>query len=188
MNVNELQDLFGRFNAQYFESRLQICPIEFTDNLKKCSMGHWDSDCNRIQIRKGLCDLQQQITLLHEMIHMRISGHEADFQAELDRCANNSTPDLRKEILCELQRVKDFSRFGTIGRNAWIELELERLGTERLGQPWEKIKPCILEASLLTATEFAEIEDSILAHWDWLNHPQGDCPPWPTVDKQKCNI
>ena len=186
MNLDELQGLFRQFNALYFESQLQICSIEYGEDLEECSAGRWDPP--RILIREGLCDSQQRITLLHEMIRIRINGHGADFQAELARCADKSLIGFREEILSERQRVKDFNRFGTIGRNTWIEMELERLATELPRRPWAGIRQSVLEASLLCGSEFAEIEEWISEHWDWLNDPQRKRPSAPAVGKQKCSV
>ena len=128
-------------------------------------MGHLDCENKRIVIRRGLCDSQQQITLLHEMIHIRIKGHGVGFQAKLDHCAKESCSGFGGEIQSELQRVEDLDRFDGMNRYTWVEGQLTLLATEKSGRPWAEIKPCIFEASRLTAPEFAEMEKWISALW-----------------------
>ena len=185
MNLDELLDLFKQFNAKYFESQLPIFSVENTEDLLENHMGSLDCDNKRILIRKGICDSQQRITLLHEMIHMRIKGHEADYQAELDRCANKSCSDFRKEILSELQRLKDSDRFDGTNRYTWIEMQIELLVTEKPVRPWAEIKQCVFEASRLTDTEFAEIERWISALWDYYCGLSNHRPPAPAIGNQK---
>lgn len=190
MDLDELLDLFRQFNAKYFESQLQICSIEFTECLPKNSMGHYDDQNNRILIREGLCDVQERITLLHEMIHKRLeqaNGHGANFQAELARCAENSCSGFREVILSEFRDSEDFSRFGC-SRYTRVERELTYLATKHPGRPWEEIRQCALALSGLTAPEFEEIEEWISALWNFFCGLTSQRPSAPAVGKQKDTI
>lgn len=195
MNLDELLDLFRQFNAKLFESQLQICSIEFTERLPKCSMGHWDPASNRISIRKGLFDSQQRITLLHEMIHMRIDGHGADFQAELARCAVNSCPGFQQVILSELQRVKDFDHYGGNDPDTLFRSVLLQLAIDHQGRSWGEIRKSAFEAineaisTPLDETEFAQIEKKLSGIWDSIgNGSIGDWPSTPPTCKQKKKV
>jgi len=188
MNLDKLLDLFRKFNAEYFESQLQIYSVEYKEDFEDGHMGRYDPQGNRILIREGLCDSQERITLLHEMIHKRIESsdyHGADFQAELARCAENSCPSFQEEILSELKLVKDLDRFDYMHRNTWIEMQIELLVTEKPGRPWAEIKQCVFEASRLTDPEFAEIEGWISALWNYYCGLSNHRPPAPAIGKQK---
>lgn len=184
MNLDKLLDLFRKFNAEYFESQLQISSIEYKKDFKDGRMGHYDSKDNRIQIGVGLCDSQERITLLHEMIHMRINGHGVDFQDELDRCAKESSGDFRKEILSELERIQDNDRFDYMNRYDWIEGQFKVLAIEMPGRSWVEIKQCGFEASHLNDSEFAENEEWLSATWNYWCGLSNDRPPIPAIGKQ----
>ena len=113
MAFNKLVDLFRNFNAKYFEPQLQVSSVEYKEDFEDYHMGWHDPQSNRIQIRGGLCDSQERVTLLYEMIHKRLESdyHGEDFQTELARCAEISCTSFRKEILSELENIKDQARF-----------------------------------------------------------------------------
>lgn len=186
MNLDQLLELFGCFNARYYELELPTCSIEYSEDLAECSAGRWDPENNRILIREGLCDRQQRITLLHEMIHMRIDGHGIDYQEELNRCAKISSPGFREEILFELQRVRDFDRWGPINRNTLIEWELKRLAVDHGDWSWMEIRQSLFEAIFISDPESAQLDEGwISALWDFIrNGSIGQPPSAPVGSKQ----
>ena len=185
MNLDELLDLFNQFNAQYFGSQLQIRSIEFR-SLGEGHMGRYDPKTNQILINEGLCDQQQRITLLHEMIHKQFEQtdfHGEDFQASLLRCAEISCFSFRQVILLEREIVKDIDRFGQ-SRCARVKEELQWLMTENSNRPWAEIRQNVLKESGLNGSEFAEIEEWSCALWDFLRGVSCQNPAIPTVCRQ----
>jgi hypothetical protein len=186
MTLDELLDLFRQFNAQYFGSQVQIRSIEFT-NLPENHAGRYDPQNNQILIQEGLCDLQQRITLLHEMIHKQLEqadAHGEGFEAALRRCAENSCSGFSQVILSEIQYVRDIDRFGR-SRCDQVEGELMWLVTEKADRPWAEIRESAFEAIGLTVPEFAEIEEWSSALWDFLRGSISQRPPAPAVCSQK---
>ena len=149
-------------------------------------MGRYDPETNQILINEGLCDQQQRITLLHEMIHKQFEQadfHGEDFQASLLRCAEISCFGFRQVILLEREIVKDIDRFGK-SRCAWIEDELQRLRTENSNRPWAEVRQDVFNESGLNNSEFADIEQWACAFWNFLRGVSSESPAIPPVCRQ----
>jgi hypothetical protein len=176
LNVAQLSDAFEQFNARYFESQLHISSIELKKHLPKCSMGHYDPELNQIQIREDLSNSEQRITLLHEMIHIRINGHGLKFQEELARCAENSCSSFREDILSENQRVKDFNHYGFMDPDDLFRSILLQLAIDHRGKSWTEMRQIVFQeinqsvSTPLDLSEFVQKEEELSAIWNSINN------------------
>jgi hypothetical protein len=92
--LQQCQQLFQKFNSEYFDGRLPAYRIVFIDDVATGWHGQSLKKEREIQLAASLCADELMKTLLHEMAHaaVRRGGHGKTWLAEMRRLTNLGAP------------------------------------------------------------------------------------------------
>jgi hypothetical protein len=92
--LQQIQELFQKFNNEYFDGRLATYRILFIEDAATGSLGLWRKEECEIHIAAWLRGHELVKTLLHEMAHaaVRKAGHGKAWSAEMRRLADLGAP------------------------------------------------------------------------------------------------